>query len=107
MYCTNCGQEQPDNVKFCTNCGKDLTTNVDVFAPSTSEETKVVPTKISALVCGIISLFIAGFILGIVAIVLSRKEDQKHRTAAMVLGIIGLVGWAIFMIIQFSNVIGQ
>ena len=41
--------------------------------------------------CGIISLFIAGFILGIVAIVLSRKEDQKHRTAAMVLGIIDLL----------------
>lgn len=101
MYCDNCGKEQPDNVKFCTNCGKELNVNVDVFAaPSGGEEAKVVPTKSSALVCGIISLFIAGFILGVVAIVLSRKEDQKHRTAAMVLGIIGLVGWVLFIFLQ-------
>nr|WP_316621122.1 DUF4352 domain-containing protein [uncultured Ruminococcus sp.] len=24
MYCTNCGQQQPDNAKFCNNCGKVL-----------------------------------------------------------------------------------
>ncbi len=99
MYCSNCGKEQPDNVKFCTECGKELNNEVDVFAAQ-GATAKVEPTKISALVCGIISLFILGFILGIVAIVLSRKEDQKHRTAAMVLGIIGLVGWVLFIFLQ-------
>lgn len=100
MYCSNCGKEQPDNVKFCTECGKELRSEADVFAASQGAQGKVEPTKSSALVYGILSLFIFGFILGIVAIVLSRKEDQKHRTAAMVLGIIGIVGWVIFMVIQ-------
>lgn len=100
MYCTNCGQEQPDNVKFCTNCGKELNNEVDVLQHKEEQQRKFEPTKSSALVCGILSLFILGFVLGIVAIVLSRQEDQKHRGAAFVLGIIGVVGWALFLILQ-------
>lgn len=58
----------------------------------------------TALVCGIISLFCFGFILGIIAIVngvQAQNELKKTNSssgaaiAGIVLGIIGLVGWAI------------
>jgi len=61
----------------------------------------------ASLVCGIISLFCAGLILGIIAIsfgIQARHElSQKGQptgkaTAGLVLGIIGVVGWAIIMI---------
>lgn len=50
-----------------------------------------------ALICGIISLFVFGFILGIIAIVQASSAKKLgyvggKATAGMVLGIIGIVG---------------
>ena len=60
----------------------------------------------SALICGIVSLFCFGFVLGIIAIVQgfqARKllaqsnESTGNATAAIVLGIIGVIGWVFAM----------
>ena len=59
-----------------------------------------------SLVLGIIGLFIAGLILGIIAIVLSVKAKKQisanpqlggegRATAGLILGILGVAGWAI------------
>ena len=61
----------------------------------------------TALICGIISLFCAGMILGIVAIVQGAQASKSlksigaptgNATAGIILGIIGLVGWALSLI---------
>ena len=63
----------------------------------------------SAMICGIIGLFCFGLIIGIIALVMgiqSRaklvkanvQEGQGQALAGIILGIIGLVGWAVSLI---------
>lgn len=54
------------------------------------------------LVCGIISIFICGLILGIVGLVLGSNAKKQgyvggKLTAGIVCSIIGLVGWGILV----------
>lgn len=63
---------------------------------------------IAGLVLGILSLLIAGFILGILAIIFSSIGIQRANSGeatnknmaiwGLVLGIIGLVGWTLFLL---------
>jgi hypothetical protein len=68
---------------------------------------------IAALVLGIVSLFIFGFIAGVIAIILAvqaRKEIDTDpnlggrglATAGLVLGIVGVVLWALVMLVWIS-----
>jgi len=63
-----------------------------------------------SLVCGIISVFFAGLILGIIAIAQGRKAKRLGyiggmATAGIVLGIIGLIGWVIIMILVIFGIL--
>ena len=56
-----------------------------------------------SLICGIIGLFAFGLIVGIFAVLQGRKAKSLgytgvKATVGIVLGIIGIVGWAIFLI---------
>lgn len=101
MYCSNCGAKVGDS-KFCSNCGmeqKRSTQNTnDPFAYQYQKQAE--PTSNAALILGVISLFFAGIILGIVAIVLSYRPEAKDATAARVLGIIGLIGGIISIVLM-------
>ena len=101
MYCSNCGAKVGDS-KFCSNCGmeqKRSTQNTnDPFAYQYQKQAE--PTSNAALILGVISLFFAGIILGIVAIVLSFRPEAKDATAARVLGIIGLIGGIISIVLM-------
>jgi len=60
------------------------------------------------MICGIVGFFIAGLILGIIAIVQGRKAKQLgypggRATIGYVLGIIDVVAWAIIMFYWFST----
>ena len=68
---------------------------------------------IAALVLGIVSIFIFGFIAGLIAIilaVLARKEIDADpslggrglATAGLVLGIIGIVLWALVLVVWIA-----
>lgn len=66
------------------------------------------PKAIASLVCGIVSIFFLGLVLGIIAIALGsqvRKSaavgttSYKLATAGMIVGIVGLVGWALSLMI--------
>ena len=64
-----------------------------------------------SLVCGIISLFCAGFILGIIAIVQGNKAKKLgysggKATAGIVLGVIGLIGWALVLTMNIVRLAG-
>ena len=73
---------------------------------------------IGSLICGIIGLFFCGLILGLIAISLANnaKKDiavsggaiggQGLATAGFVLGIIGVVGWAIIVVMQLTSAFG-
>ena len=61
----------------------------------------------SSLVCGIVGLFVAGIILGIVAIAQGNKAKQLgyqggKATAGIVLGIIDIVLVVLFLIVRLS-----
>jgi Domain of unknown function (DUF4190) len=79
-------------------------------AATTSATTRTSGKAIASLVLGIVSLFLFGVIAGVLAIVLgvqARKEIERDPTvggrglaaAGMVLGIIGVVLWAIIILI--------
>lgn len=124
MKCTLCGKEITQQDKVCPVCGENNDQYVEpVVAKPVHENTNysqyyqqqsnqntvpnihytqntlVVTEKKSsaALVCGIVGLFIAGIILGIIAIVLSNKPNASNPTAAKVLGILDIISSAIFI----------
>lgn len=103
MYCSNCGAKVGDS-RFCSNCGMEQNKSVqNANDPFVSQyQQKEEPSSNTALVLGIISLFFAGIILGIVAISLSLKPDAKNATAARVLGIIGLIGGIISILLMIA-----
>jgi len=58
-----------------------------------------------SLVCGIIGFFVAGLILGLVAITQSKKAKRLgyvggKATAGMVLGVIDVIAWAILVVLM-------
>ena len=63
---------------------------------------EVTPTKSSALVLGILSFFF-GVIFGVIAISLSKDPLQKNRGAARILGAIGIISWAILLIVKLGS----
>lgn len=44
MYCTNCGQQQPEGSKFCNNCGTTLQTIIPPTPPSPPIQNHQPPT---------------------------------------------------------------
>ncbi|MGI6378026.1 MAG: zinc-ribbon domain-containing protein [Bacilli bacterium] len=105
MFCKNCGQELDDSSKFCPYCGAENTPVVKIeeneLPPNNDGE--VTPTKSSALVLGILSLFFFGVIFGVIAISLSKDPLQKNRGAARILGAIGIISWAILLIVKLGS----
>jgi hypothetical protein len=72
------------------------------------------PGAVASLVCGIIGLIICGLILGAVALSMALKAKKAIKenpdmykgggmaTAGLVLGIIDIVGWAIYIVIRIA-----
>lgn len=62
--------------------------------------------SVASLVLGLVGLVICALICGILAIVFGlkgRKLDGKNMaTAGLILGIIDLIGWAIYMILELK-----
>ena len=112
-YCTRCGAQLADEATFCTNCGNQLeqapnqqyapqyqqyAPQYQQYPPQYQQGQPVKNGKATAsLVCGIISFFAAGLILGIIAIVLAGKSKQEvgyllpQAKAGRICGIIALV----------------
>jgi len=72
MFCSQCGAENPEGAKFCFKCGAKL----GVVATPTEGEAKPEAessTGLSANVAGLLC-YVAGWITGIVFIVLEKKS---------------------------------
>ena len=123
MYCKQCGFEVSQQERLCSNCGENNDNYVPVAKNDYQEinqstlnqnynqsqyqqeykyQQQYAPTSSAALICGIISIFFAGLILGIIGLVLASKPNAAHKTAARVTSIIGIVGWALLVILQIA-----
>ena len=91
------GQAAPMNTGVYSTPGQS-----NVFAGEQASKTAT-----SSLVCGIVGLFVAGIILGIVAIAQGNKAKQLgyqggKATAGIVLGIIDIVLIVLLLIVRYS-----
>ena len=72
MFCSHCGAENPEDAKFCSKCGNRIgvaeTPTEGVPAPEAESS-----TGLSANVAGLLC-YVAGWITGIVFIVLEKKS---------------------------------
>ena len=126
MYCSKCGVQLAEGVKFCSNCGNSVevknenlgniqimnnymdnnnsmnyntTNNVMNYNATNNNLNNMKKEKdygLYSLICGICSIVFAGIIgivLGIVSIVLRKKEQIKTQKGKIgkILGIIGIV----------------
>jgi len=93
MFCSKCGAENPNNAKFCSKCGAEIAASVKTSKSTAKSEAepakaKAVATKpeakasdtgtesstgMSANVAGLLC-YVAGWITGIVFVVLEKKS---------------------------------
>ncbi len=124
MYCSKCGQNNVDEAAFCVSCGEPLNqTQQQPEQPSAAQQTANVyyqpapqqPQQpgqtqpkpgqgmaVASMVLGIVSLFCAAIITGILAIIFggvakSKGNKSGMATAGIVLGIIGIVLYIILL----------
>jgi len=104
-FCSNCGGNIVDGIKFCSSCGKEVKvnhteTNLNI---TSTQNTNIVDKKSQAtasLILGIIGLIawvlpLFGFpvtIIGLIMGIVGQKSTKKNMAmAGIVLSIIGLV----------------
>ena len=95
LVCPKCGAQNMDGATACSNCGVQFAvTPNQAYAPANAAQ----PGKglaIAGMVCGIVSFFCFGFILGLLAIIFGAVAKSKGYTGGMatsgiVLGCIAL-----------------
>jgi uncharacterized membrane protein len=72
MFCSQCGAENPEGAKFCSKCGAKLgvaATPTEGAAKSEAESSTGLSANQAGLLC-----YVAGWITGIVFIVLEKKS---------------------------------
>ncbi len=76
MFCTKCGSEMPEDLKFCSNCGASLASESEVnnVAPVSEQSNEKIPNH---LVGAIASTICCCIIPGIVAIVYATQVNTK------------------------------
>ncbi len=121
MKCYHCGFENVDTAMYCEQCGTQLRQpeggQQNGYQPAGPYQQAWPPVvdyqyesgksaSTVSMVCGILSIVIPciGIILGIVAIMYSNKAKKLgvrngQATAGLVTGIIGLSGWALYLLL--------
>ncbi len=94
-YCSKCGTENQDAVAYCTNCGTPLNGVATGNAVVPSAGTPGKGMAIASMVCGIVSFFCFGIVLGVLALIFGGVAKSKGytggmATAGIVLGCVGL-----------------
>lgn len=121
MFCSKCGEKNPDDSKFCSKCGEALTAPK---APAAAPAAVPAPARraaaggktsgmaIAALVTGIAAFVVFGplavlaIIFGAIGISQANKDPNLKgkgmAVAGLVLGIIAVAGWVIVMVVWSS-----
>lgn len=107
MKCRNCGAEMPEGTKFCPVCGSSQVVN---------NGTQTAPGAVVGFILGLLGMCfvwfpLAGLPLSIIGVVISGKGKKKVEmnpsgytgagllTAGQVMGIIGIIISAIYLVI--------
>jgi len=112
MFCTKCGKEQDENVKFCVNCGNSFTqsidNNVNNKKQTNTQVITIIPSGTAPMIMGLLGLF-GGFIpivkyftglLSLLAIFIgiSQRKNRKgaglptgKATAGIIMGLIAVI----------------
>jgi len=106
MFCSKCGAENPEGAKFCSKCGAGLAvaaTPTEGVAKPEAESSTGMTANTAGLLC-----YVAGWITGIVFVVLEKKSKfvkfhawQSIMTfgvltvVQIILSIIGTIAWTI------------
>ena len=72
MFCSKCGAENPEGAKFCSKCGAGLgvaATPTEGAATPEAESSTGMSANVAGLLC-----YVAGWITGIVFVVLEKKS---------------------------------
>ena len=72
MFCSKCGTENPEDAKFCSKCGAGMGAGATGAEDAVKPETES-STGMSANVAGLLC-YVAGWITGIVFVVLEKKS---------------------------------
>lgn len=125
MVCNKCGANNADGVKFCSSCGNELAGGAPVnsygtpanpySAPAETPAKTAQPGKglaVASMVCGIVSFFIFGLVLGVLAIIFggvakSKGNTSPMATAGIVCGAIGLGLYLLVLIICGGSMIAM
>ncbi len=115
MFCSKCGEKNPDDGKFCSKCGTALTaTKAPAAAPAkrAAAGEKTSGIAIAALVMGIAAFVVFGplailaIIFGAIGISQANKDPSLKgkgmAKAGLVLGIVAVAGWVIVTIVWSS-----
>jgi len=118
MFCSKCGSQVADSVKFCSNCGAPATDTTaatappviaapttTTYAPVGTEQTS--GKAVASLICGIINIFplsLAAIILGHISLSeigksAGRIKGRGLAIAGLILGYLGLVAIPFILII--------
>jgi uncharacterized membrane protein len=110
MFCPQCGAENPEGAKFCSKCGAELGAAAKPSEAEAKPEAES-STGLSANVAGLLC-YVAGWITGIVFVVLEKKSAfvkfhawQSIMTfgvlnaAYLILFWIPFVGWILSILI--------
>ncbi len=110
MLCTN-GHVCPDTVTYCPSCG------IDTFHPATfmSSPYALAPVRttnglaIASLVLGIVWVYWIGSVLALIFGIVARRQIRETNqqgdgmaVAGIVLGVVGLVILAVFIIVAVA-----
>lgn len=119
MFCSKCGTEIPEGAQWCPKCGAQqggVVTNPIPMQPAVGTQPQTAPGAVAGFILSLAGLLvdwipIAGFALSIVGTVICGKGKRKMAanpaaytnsgllTAGHVIGIIGIVGGAIYLLI--------
>lgn len=118
-YCRHCGNEIFDDAVLCVHCGCRVSRAITLPEQKirvNSAEYAESPMAESAKICGIVSLFIGWFVLGITAIILAlmSKDDQDAKMSpsaktglicGMISTVLSLVIFAIgiYALVEFGS----
>lgn len=101
-YCPNCNNELQEGMTFCAVCSTRIDGANAVNMAQANMNVREDRKGNTAMVCGIVGLFVAGIILGILAIVFANQSKETNNgvftskaRAGFILGILDVVGAAI------------
>ena len=81
MFCTNCGKQLPDHIKFCTSCGIKIEQQPAVPAPAEIVSYDIPPKKKSKLPI-ILVILLAVILMGVCFFAVSRLVSELYLESA-------------------------